>query len=105
VSFLKIKAGAIVSRQVIIAAAVVNAANGLGLEADILITSGRDGTHRADSKHYFDQALDFRTKTLDMKQKHDRLAAVKKRLGAGYDVLLESLGTPNEHLHCEWDPK
>jgi hypothetical protein len=103
VSLLKIKAGVIVSKQVVIAAALVNAANSLGLSVDMVITSGRDGRHRPDSKHYHDQALDFRTKQLTLTQKHALAETVKTRLGAGYDVILESLGKANEHLHIEYD--
>lgn len=103
-SLLKIKGGVLVSRQVIIAAGVVNAANSLGLTQDIVITSGRDGKHMAGSKHYYDRALDFRTKTLPLADKFALRDRVKKRLGPAYDVILESLGKANEHLHVEYDP-
>jgi hypothetical protein len=104
-SLLKVKVGAVVPRTLIIAAGVVNAANSLGLAQDILITSGNDGTHMKGSKHYLDWALDFRTKTLTLTQKRALADTVKKRLGHEYDVILEGLGTANEHLHCEYDPQ
>lgn len=104
VSLIRLKSGVIVSQQVVIACAVVNAANVLGLP-DMLITSGRDGTHGAHSRHYYDAALDIRTKHLTLDQKYALTEAVKKRLGAGYDVVLESVGKVNEHLHVEHDPR
>ena len=104
VSLLKVKPGAVVSRQVIIAAGVVNAANQLNLPADMLITSGNDSKHKDGSLHYVDRALDFRTKHLPLAQKHELADAVQARLGEEYDVILEAVGTANEHLHVEWDP-
>ena len=99
-SLLKIKGGAVVSRQVIIAAAVVNAANSLGLSQDMLVTSGNDSRHMPGSKHYTDEALDFRTKTLTKTQRQALTDTVRRRLGRHYDVILES-----DHLHIEWDPE
>ena len=103
-SLIKIKAGVMVSQQVVIAAGVVNAANQLGLPVDMVITSGRDGTHKVGSLHYYDKALDFRTKHLIEKDKTALTVTVKKRLGPDYDVILESRGKTNEHLHVEHDP-
>ena len=102
-SLLKVKTSAVVPRTLIIAAGVVNAANSLGLKQDVLITSGNDGTHMKGSKHYLDWALDFRTKTLT--QKRALADTVKTRLGKEYDVILESIGKAQEHLHVEWDPQ
>ena len=100
---IKIKSGVSVSKQVVIACAVVNAAIGLDLPHDMVITSGRDGVHREGSLHYRDRALDFRTKHLTIEEKRALVRATQKRLGADYDVILESLGAPNEHLHIEID--
>lgn len=86
-----------------IAAAVNNVAVALSLP-DMVITSGNDSSHMAGSKHFTNEALDFRTKHLTA---HDRgllVAAVKDKLGAEYDVVLEDVGGPNEHLHVEHDP-
>lgn len=102
-SLIRIKAGVIVSQQVVIACAVVNAANQLGLPVNMLITSGRDGTHKEGSLHYRDRALDFRTKHLTLTQKHALAETVQQRLGPDYDVILEAVGKPNEHLHVEHD--
>lgn len=103
-AFIKFKAGAVVTKQTIIAAAIINSANQLGLTQDIVVTSGNDSTHMKGSKHYSDEALDIRTKNLSVDVKHELLATVKKRLGAGYDAILESEGGPNEHMHVEYDP-
>lgn len=97
-AFLKIKSGAVVSRQVIIAAAVVNAANSLDFHQDMMITSGNDSRHMPGSKHYTDEALDFRTKTLTKTQQRALADTVQRRLGRHYDVVLES-----DHLHVEYD--
>lgn len=102
---LKIKSGAKVSRQVIIAAGVTNAAEEVGLVEDMVITSGNDSKHKPGSKHYSDEALDFRTKHLPSNAKEGFAEAVQKRLGPDYDVILESEGGVNEHLHVEFDPK
>ena len=101
---LKVKSG-VHPRSLTIAAAVINAAIELQLTADMLITSGNDGVHMPKSKHYEDAALDFRTKHLNGDDRAALIQAAKKRLGKGYDVILESLGRTNEHLHIEWDPK
>lgn len=104
-SLITIKTDVIVSKQVVIACAVVNAANELKLTTDMQVTSGRDGKHMPTSKHYVDQALDFRTHGLPLDDKYALLAVVKRRLGADYDVIIEDLHQPNEHLHAEYDPK
>lgn len=100
---LKVKPG-VKPVTLYIAAAVANVAEALRLPADMVITSGNDSQHMAGSKHYTDEALDFRTKHLTP---HDRgllVAGVKEKLGKDYDVVLESVGGPNEHLHVEHDP-
>ena len=99
---IKLKATVKVPRTVVIACAVVNAATKLDL-ADMLITSGNDSQHMAGSKHYSDEALDFRTKHLTKSDKYALVDEVRNRLGADYDVILEFEGGANEHLHIEWD--
>jgi len=69
-----------------------------------VVTSGNDSTHKVGSKHYEGKALDFRTKNLGLASQ--LVQAVKVKLNPlGYDVLHESIGTPNEHMHVEYDPK
>jgi hypothetical protein len=105
VALLKIKNSVVVPKVVVIAAAVINAANTLKLKQDMLITSGNDGVHMPGSLHYLDRALDFRTKHLRPVDKRALVTAVKRRLGKDYDVLLENAGETNEHLHVEFDQK
>jgi hypothetical protein len=104
-ALLKIKNSVVVPKVVVIAAAVINAANTLGLKQDMLITSGSEGVHMPGSLHYLDRALDFRTKHLGTANKNALVTAVKKRLGRDYDVILENLGETNEHLHIEFDKR
>lgn len=73
---------------------------------ETIVTSARDSEHSATSLHYSGDALDFRTRhipTLEVKQAVT--VDLRQRLGRDYDVILESTGTPNEHIHVEYDPK
>ena len=73
------------------------------------ITSANDGRHSPTSLHYRDglcRALDFRTHQTDLDGREVALRnEVKARLGDDFDVVLEDVGGPNEHLHVEYDPK
>lgn len=104
-SYIKFVGGVVVPKTVIIASAAINAANQIALSVDLVVTSGNDRTHSRGSKHYTDEALDFRTKNMLKTEKHLFVATLKKRLGRDYDVILESEGGANEHLHVEYDPK
>lgn len=65
-----------------------------------VITSGNDGTHRANSLHYSGDALDFRRWDSDRAGVTDAiLGGLRYYLGDGYDVILES-----DHVHIEYDP-
>lgn len=103
-AYLKLKAGVSVPKSVVIGAAAVNAANELGLNWDCVVTSGNDSTHMRGSKHYSDSALDIRSKTLTKEDKRAWIAVLKRRLGKDYQVILESEGGAQEHVHAEWDP-
>jgi hypothetical protein len=99
---VKIKSG-VQPVNLIILAAIANVS--ASLPYDVYITSGNDGTHMKTSKHYSYAALDVRTKNFpDAVSKRNFMAAVLKRLGKGYQGILESEGTENEHLHFEYDP-
>jgi len=96
-------------KSLVIVAALVNAALEMGLfktiHGDMLITSALDGEHKRNSAHYSGLAVDMRTKNFPgVKEKHEFAFRVKQRLGERYDVILEDLGGPNEHLHVELDP-
>jgi hypothetical protein len=97
-------------KALVIVAAAVNAAIEMGLfktlHGDLFITSAQDSTHMSGSAHYVGLAVDFRTKNFPSDDaKEEFKMRMAQRLGARYDLVLEDLGGPNEHLHVELDPK
>lgn len=67
-----------------------------------VITSANDGLHMKGSRHYTNQALDFRTQSLRSRdEKIEFHRRVKEALGPKFDVILEALEKSNEHLHIE----
>ena len=66
------------------------------------ITSANDSKHSDKSLHYSGRALDFRTHDFTG-DKQQLLYSLKEALGPEFDVLLEADGTPNQHIHIEWD--
>ena len=66
------------------------------------ITSGNDGTHMAGSCHYTGDALDFRTHHLERPDFRVMMDEIKAALGQEFDVVIENVGEPNEHLHIEF---
>jgi hypothetical protein len=94
---LKVKTG-VRPKNLVIAAAAINAASGLGF--DVWITSGVDGAHKHNSKHYTYDALDIRRFNIPAKLLDTYLTQLRGRLGKDYDVVLES-----DHIHVEYDPK
>ncbi len=75
---------------------------------EVVITSG-DDSHDA-GLHPVVRAVDIRTHNIlahgdergpVLWQLRDKL---KERLGKDFDVKLESLGFPQEHIHIEYDP-
>lgn len=65
-----------------------------------VLTSGTDGAHKQGSLHYADRALDYRTRHVTAVDRQRLADEIARRLGAMYDVVLES-----DHLHVEWDPR
>lgn len=65
--------------------------------SELVITSGTDSKHGANSLHYSGLALDFRTWNVNnvLSLKSD----LQQALGDEYDVVVES-----DHLHVEYDP-
>ena len=70
------------------------------------VTSGTEGKHSRSSRHYSGLAFDLGTKN---PQTHEQwpeaiiesmLSAMKKALGADFDVIYEG-----HHFHVEYDPK
>lgn len=91
------------SPQMALAAQVV-ASVYASFNANCTITSANDSTHMNGSLHYKGNALDFRVRDFSG-DRHVLAEMVEQALGRDFDVLLESVGTPNEHLHVEYDPK
>ena len=72
--------------------------------ADCVVTSTRyNDTHGTKSKHYSGHAVDTRTRNIP----NSGLIAdeIRAELHHDFDVLFESRGTDNEHIHIEFDPK
>jgi len=65
-----------------------------------VVTSGRDGQHQVNSKHYTNEALDFRTFHLQGDELHTVVQALQRTLGENFDVVIEA-----SHLHVEYDKK
>jgi hypothetical protein len=77
-----------------------------GQPETVTITSCFDAKHGRHSRHYMLSALDFRSKDFpSLAVKEAWRDAMRVELGTGFDVILESVGTPNEHFHIEYDPK
>ena len=71
-----------------------------------IITSFSDGDHSTKSKHNRGDAFDLRTKHLPPST--DKLSlkqTLSEALGPDYDVVLERVGMPGEHIHVEYDPR
>jgi hypothetical protein len=68
----------------------------------LVITSINDGVHSTNSRHYKNEAIDLRSKnflTREMKRKFR--SEFELYLGPKFRVLLENLGTENEHFHIQ----
>lgn len=93
------------SPQMVLAVVVVNELyKKRGLEC--VVTSANDSKHMKGSLHYVGQALDFRTHYQALNGLEIGLRnEIKECLGPDFDVVLEGVATPNEHIHIEWDPK
>lgn len=65
-----------------------------------VVTSGRDGKHIKQSKHYTNEALDFRISDIQPQDLQPIVKACQEILGKDFDVVLE-----HNHIHVEHDPK
>lgn len=72
----------------------------LGFNVPCVVTSGSDGKHMKQSKHYTNEALDFRISDIQPQDLQPIVKACKEILGKDFDVVLEG-----NHLHVEYDPK
>lgn len=67
---------------------------------DCVVTCGIE-EHEHPSFHVYGGGLDYRTRDLEHQARKELFSAsASKRLGDGFDVVLES-----DHLHVEYDPK
>lgn len=71
----------------------------------VVVTSWADGQHKADSLHYIGRAIDLRIKHVAEEDRDRVYGYLADQLGPSFDVLWESRGSQNEHLHIEYDPK
>ena len=108
---LAYKAGVRIKRRTLALTVLENAAlrtqEELGYPTTLVITSVNDSRHGTNSRHFKDEAIDIRTKgpaSNDMGSAAKKWA-FRKRMeelaGGQFRVLLEHLGTPNEHLHAQ----
>lgn len=65
---------------------------------ECVITSGREGTHSRNSRHYIGCALDFRNRNLAPSVQNDVIAACREAIGAEYFIQMES-----NHIHCQFN--
>jgi len=65
----------------------------------LVITSGAEGKHGENSKHYRNGAVDIRKRQLNPAQLIKIKNDLKKLLGDDFDIVEEST-----HIHIEYDP-
>lgn len=68
-----------------------------------VITSIQDGQHKDGSKHPLGLAFDIRLNDVPLNHETLRLE-VASMAGIAFDVVHENHGTPEDHLHVEFDP-
>jgi hypothetical protein len=101
-----------ISNQILFALSVANDVYDK-MGRDCVLTSGSERTRRGDgtpvhkrgSAHYAGNAVDIRTNNLVSGSESVVKDKLVEALGAEYDVILEGLGEPWEHIHIEYDPK
>lgn len=72
----------------------------------MVLTHALDGTHTRASIHYAGGAEDLvfigNVEAAMKKQIHEEWVS---SVGQDFDILFEDVGTANEHMHAEWQPK
>jgi len=72
------------------------------LPDEIVVTSINDGKHVVNSRHYTDEAIDVRSKSIDtLDNKLLFVNTLKSLLGPKFTVLFEDIDAPNEHIHIQ----
>ena len=72
---------------------------------DCVVTSINDGYHIPKSRHYRGEAVDLRVHNIPKQLRIQVVEEIRRALPMDFDIILESIDTPNEHIHIEWDPK
>jgi hypothetical protein len=73
---------------------------------DFILSHGIDGIHSRASIHYNGNAADVcYASPVSAQDKLKFWKDLQRSLGQDFDVLFESIGTDNEHLHIEFQPK
>jgi hypothetical protein len=67
----------------------------------MMITSGSEGTHLPNSRHYTFEAVDVRSNWFKPDIKPMVKALLEMELGSQFTVLLENENGPNEHFHIQ----
>lgn len=67
---------------------------------EFVVTSGSDGKHKTDSKHYSGNAFDCRIWTLPKDHREVAADCIQDALGDDFDVIFKPT-----HIHVEYDPK
>ena len=71
-----------------------------------IMTSCKDGKHSNTSLHYVGDAIDLRSKHIPaMSTKRLIIKEMIEALGDEFDIMLEDIGEPREHIHIEFQPK
>jgi hypothetical protein len=94
-----------VKPETVVGMAVVDRCWVVKLGVGFTLTSCIDGAHEAGSLHYAGLAFDCGVHEVPQDMQNELVLEIRQALGAEWDVLLEAAGTPNEHVHCEYQPK
>lgn len=73
-----------------------------GRKEGVTVTSGREGRHSYGSKHFSDDALDFRVRYWKKREALTVAEELQFEIGADFDVVLE---WNKVHIHVEYQPK
>jgi hypothetical protein len=91
--------------EVVLGLSIINAFS-VQNNFDCMLSHGIDGVHSRASIHYNGGAADIVfISPISSKDKIEHHKKLSKMLGQDFDLLLEDLGSENEHLHCEFQPK
>lgn len=94
--------------QMVLAAVVVNDAYKAHAVDLCVITSADDSTHGSTTLHGTGNALDFRIHNVPRASRPAVVEAIKQALRdqeGQYEVYWEGVGTNQEHIHLEYQPK